>query len=97
MSGKFIIGPGDSEIRQAIQQSLQAEHTKIVLNLTHVTTADSSAIGEFIAAFTRLKGQGGNLHLCCLPPKVKDILTVTGLISTFKVFSSEEEAVASFT
>ncbi len=96
LSGKFTIGAGDAAIREAIQQSLQERHNRIVLNLERVTTVDSSGLYELTAGFTSVTNKGGDLRLCCLPPKMQDILSVTQLITVFRVFDTEEEAIASF-
>ncbi len=95
-SGRFIIGCGDHAIREAIQQTIHSGYTRIVLNLGSVTTVDSTGIYELVAGFTRVTSRGGDLRLCCLPPKIQDILSVTQLITVFEIFDTEREAIASF-
>lgn len=90
--GKITIGQGDVQLRDAVSHVLDAGSNKIVLNMSAVTTIDSSGVGELVGSYTRATSRGGMLVLCCLPAKVQDILTITQLISVFQVFDSEQEA-----
>jgi anti-sigma B factor antagonist len=94
--GKITIGVGDVALRDAVQEALDAGAKKILINLTNVSTVDSSGIGEMVSAFTTVTNRGGSLKLVGLPPKVQDILQITQLITVFDVFDTEEEAVDSF-
>ncbi|MCZ6506744.1 MAG: STAS domain-containing protein [Acidobacteria bacterium] len=94
--GKITIGMGDVALRDAVQEALDAGATKILINLKDVSTADSSGIGEMVAAYTTVTNRGGGLKLCELPNKVTDVLQITQLITVFDVFDSEDEAIASF-
>ena len=94
--GKITIGVGDVALREAVTEALEAGARNMVVNLSGVSTIDSSGIGELVSAFTTVKNRGGQLKLCSLPPKVTDILQITQLISVFEVHDNEQEAVSSF-
>lgn len=94
--GKITIGVGDVALREAVQEALDAGAKKILINLTNVSTVDSSGIGEMVSAYTTVTNRGGQLKLVGLPPKVQDILQITQLITVFDVFESEDEAIDSF-
>jgi anti-sigma B factor antagonist len=94
--GKITIGVGDVALREAVQEALDAGAKKILVNLTNVSTVDSSGIGEMVSAYTTVTNRGGQLKLVGLPPKVQDILQITQLITVFDVFESEDEALESF-
>ncbi len=94
--GKITIGAGDVALREAVNEALEAGSKKILINLSGVSTCDSSGIGEMVAAFTTVKNRGGELKLCELSSKVSDVLQITQLITVFEVFDSEDEAIASF-
>ena len=57
---------------------------------------NSVAIGAIMRAFANYRGRGGEVRLCCLPKRIMDLLTMTKLLQIFKVFDTEEDAVASF-
>lgn len=94
--GKITIGVGDIALREAVDETLKAGSTRILINLQDVTTIDSSGIGELVSAYTTVTNRGGKLKLLHLPPKVQDILQITQLVTVFDVFDDEAEAVASF-
>lgn len=94
--GKITIGVGDVALRQAVHEALDAAAKNILLDLSGVTTIDSSGIGELVSAYTTVANRGGKLKLLNLPPKVNDILQITQLISVFETFDTEQEALASF-
>ncbi|GJF34002.1 hypothetical protein KNE206_67020 [Kitasatospora sp. NE20-6] len=96
VKGKIVIGVGDVQLREAVRDLLSDGTRKIVLNLADVTGIDSSGIGELVSAYTATSRDGGQLKLANLPPKVRDILHITQLITVFEVFDNEDEAVASF-
>jgi len=94
--GKITIGVGDVALREAVHQALDAGAKNILVDLSEVSTIDSSGIGELVSAYTTVANRGGKLRLMKLPPKVTDILQITQLIQVFDVFEDENEAVASF-
>lgn len=94
--GKITIGVGDVALREAVQEALDAGAKRILINLSNVSTVDSSGIGEMVSAYTTVTNRGGQLKLVGLPPKVQDILQITQLITVFDVFDTEDEAIDSF-
>ena len=97
MDGKITIGEGSVALRTAIRRLLEEGKKKILLNLGKVGYVDSSGIGELVSSFTAIgKEEGGQLKLLNLTQKIKDLLTITKLLTVFDVYESEEEALASF-
>lgn len=94
--GKITIGVGDVALRDAVSEALEAGARNILVNLSGVTTIDSSGVGELVSAYTTVSNRSGKLKLCKLPPKVNDILQITQLISVFEVYETEEEAIGTF-
>lgn len=94
--GKITIGVGDVALRDAVLEQVDGGAEKLLMNMSGVTTMDSSGIGELVSAYTSVKNRGGTLKLLNLPPKINDILQITQLITVFEVFDDEDEAVASF-
>jgi anti-sigma B factor antagonist len=96
LEGKITIGAGDSQLREAITNALNQGHNKILLDMSGVTTIDSSGIGELVGSYTTVTNRGGKLKLLHLPAKVNDLLHVTQLITVFEVHEKEADAVKSF-
>jgi anti-sigma B factor antagonist len=96
LQGKITIGSGDVQLRDLIAQCLNDGKNNILLDMSGVSTIDSSGIGELVGSFTTVTNRGGRLKLLHLPGKVSDLLQVTQLITVFEVHENEASAVASF-
>ena len=96
LQGKITIGSGDVQLRDLISQCMNDGKTNILLDMSGVSTIDSSGIGELVGSFTTVTNRGGRLKLLHLPGKVSDLLQVTQLITVFEVHENEAAAVASF-
>jgi anti-sigma B factor antagonist len=96
LQGKITIGSGDTQLREVINNAVSGGKTNILLDLSQVTTIDSSGIGELVGSYTTVTNRGGKLKLLHLPAKLNELLHVTQLITVFEVYDNEQEAVASF-
>ena len=96
LDGKITIGSGDQQLREVISAALANGRTNILLDLSGVTTIDSSGIGELVGSYTTVTNRGGKLKLLHLPAKLNELLHVTQLITVFEVYENEQEAVGSF-
>jgi anti-sigma B factor antagonist len=96
LDGKITIGAGDQQLRDVIANAVSNGKNKILLDLSGVTTIDSSGIGELVGSYTTVTNRGGKLKLLHLPAKLNELLHVTQLITVFEVYEKEDEALASF-
>jgi anti-sigma B factor antagonist len=96
LKGKITIGIGDVALREAIREALAAGARSILLDMTGVSTIDSSGVGELVQSQGDVAANGGALRLANLPNKVVDLLQMTQLIQTFDTFDTVEEGIASF-
>ena len=96
LSGKITIGVGDVAVRDAVQTAVASGSTKILLDMSGVSTIDSAGVGELVSSYTSVTNRGGALKLVSLPSKVSDILQITQLITVFEVHDTVAEAVESF-
>ena len=95
LQGKITIGSGDTQLREVIADAVNRGKTNILLDLSGVTTIDSSGIGELVGSYTTVTNRGGKLKLLHLPAKLNELLHVTQLITVFEVYENEQEAIAS--
>jgi len=96
LQGKITIGSGDTQLREVISNAISAGRTNILLDMSGVTTIDSSGIGELVGSYTTVTNRGGKLKLLHLPAKLNELLHVTQLITVFEVYENEQEALGSF-
>ena len=96
MSGKITIGEGSVALRSAIRRLIEEGKKKILLNLSQVSYVDSSGIGEFVASFTAIGREGGQLKLLNLTQKIQDLLAITKLLTVFDTYDDEPSALNSY-
>lgn len=96
LKGKILIGDGIDELREVINNALKEKETKILFNFAEVPYLDSTGLGEVVRSYTSIKREGGNVKIVNLTNKVKDLLSVTKLLTVFDTFEEEEKAVSSF-
>ena len=96
MSGKITIGEGSVALRNAIRRLIEEGKKKILLNLSQVSYVDSSGIGEFVASFTAIGREGGQLKLLNLTQKIQDLLAITKLLTVFDTYDDESSTLNSF-
>jgi len=94
--GKITIGEGDLILRDEITKNLSEEKKKLVLDLGGVSYMDSAGVGELVSVYTSVKNRGGELKLANLTKKIKDLLTITQLMTIFDTYDSVGDAVGSF-
>ena len=93
LKGKILIGDGIDELRDSINGALKEKETKILLNFSDVPYLDSTGLGEVVRSYTSIKKEGGNVKIVNLTNKVKDLLSVTKLLTVFETFEDEDKAV----
>jgi anti-sigma B factor antagonist len=96
LQGKILIGEGIDELRGAINNAIKEKETKLILNFAGVPYLDSTGLGEVVRSYTSVKREGGVVKIINLTTKVRDLLSVTKLITVFETFEDEEKAIASF-
>jgi anti-sigma B factor antagonist len=96
LHGKIMIGEGDDVLRDSVSKVVESGKTKIILNLGEVDYVDSAGLGEIVRCYTTVSRKGGRLKLIHLTKKIRDLLSITKLLTVFETFDSEDEAVRSF-
>lgn len=94
--GKVTIGEGDILLRDEITKLLAEDKKKLVLDLGEVSYMDSAGVGELVSVYTSVKNRGGELKLANLTKKIKDLLSITQLLTIFDAYDSVDEALAGF-
>ena len=95
-SGKITLGEGTMSIRNTAKDVVQGGAKKIILNLAGITYIDSAGVGELVGAYVTAGNNGAKLKLLGLTGKLREVLTITKLLTVFEVFDNETAAVLSF-
>ena len=97
LKGRVRMDGGAVELHKAIRSLLEEGKTQILLNLSGVTHIDSTGLGELISIHISVGNKGGEIKLSHLTERLRDLMTITKLVTVFDVHDSESEALASFT
>jgi len=95
-SGKITLGEGTMSIRNTVRDVLQSGAKKVILNLADISYIDSSGVGELVSSYTTTVNKGGKLKLLKLTNKLRELLTITKLLTVFEIYDNEKDALASF-
>jgi anti-sigma B factor antagonist len=96
LQGRLVFDDGDRAFRARVDELVEQGRMRIVVNLAAVTYIDSCGIGSLVAKFVSLRRKGGDLRFVHVTPRSNRLLQITRLIGIFRIFDSEDEAVASF-
>ena len=94
--GEMYGGPENMELVNTVTELAKEKKHALVVNLSKVKWISSTGLGILVSARSRFAKEGGVVKLCQPNSRVLDILMVTRLNMIFDVFSTEEEALASF-
>src|SRR5512142_1229226 len=95
LKGPFLSEPDAMMLRQHFYKLVDDKATRVVMDLSKVTHINSCGLGLLVSVLTTLKRTGGQLRLADIPPNVRSVLTVTGLVMIFDILNTPEEALKS--
>jgi anti-sigma B factor antagonist len=96
LQGRILIGEGIDALRDAVGKLVESGKTKILLNLAEVPYVDSAGLGEIVRCYTTVSRKSGRLKLVNLTAKIRDLLSITKLLTVFETYDTEDQAVKSF-
>jgi anti-sigma B factor antagonist len=96
LDGQIRIGGGSVMFRTTIRRLVEEGKNKFLLNLAGVSNIDSSGLGELVSSHISLSKKGGEMKLIHLTQSLRELMTITKLLTVFDVYEDETRAVASF-
>ena len=97
VSGKVTLGDGgDVMLRDKMRSLIQQGQKKVLLNLGDVSYVDSAGLGEIVQSYATVTKNGGTLKLLNITKRIKDLLSITKLLTVFECHDNEAEALKSF-
>lgn len=96
LRGDITIGAGGKALRRAINELVAEGKDAILLNLAHVVYVDSCGLGNMISGYHKVTGRGGRIKLLNLTERVRDLMTITKLVTIFDVYDEESAALNSY-
>jgi len=95
LRGNIIMGGGSKRLGEGVRRAVKAGNTNVLLNFTGVKYLDSSGVGELLAVSDAINRAEGSLKLSNLPPKVEEVLTLSGVLPIFDIYDDERHALES--
>jgi anti-sigma B factor antagonist len=95
LRGRLTLGEGSKSLRACMADIAGEGHRLALLDLAEVSYVDSSGLGAMVAGYNSLKLKGGSVVLFAVPTRVRDLIQMSGLTAVFRMFGTEQEALAS--
>ncbi len=70
--------------------------SSIVINFQNVERFSTALLGKLVGLKKKAVEADGTVKLCCIPPGIMEIFSVTGLDAAFEIFDDEQAAIKSF-
>lgn len=96
LDGDAMGGPDGSTLHEHLRALRADGQKRFVVDLDGVERMNSSGLGMLIGALTIVRNAEGEMVLANVHERVRQLLTVTQLLSVFTLFDSVDAAVTSF-
>ena len=96
LTGEITLDDGDLAYGRAINQLMENNQTRILVDLSEVTRIDSSGIGMMAAKVKVVRGKGGDVRLMRLTRRTQHLVGMLKLTMVFETFDDEAVALQSF-
>ena len=93
--GRIVYGDECAVLRERVVSILTGS-PKIVVNLSGVDYIDSGGLGILVGLLVSARNRGGELKLVSPTERTRELLRRTSLDTIFRVYGSNDEAVAAF-
>jgi len=94
--GEILGNGGDLLLTDKINSLRAQGFARVVVDLGAVTYMDSAGLGDLIHAYATTTRAGGMLKLLRPNTRLRDLLTITKLVTVFDTYDDERAALASF-
>ena len=84
------------EFEQAIQAEIDAGHFRIIVNCEKLTYISSAGLGVFMSFVEEIRERGGDIKICGLIPKVKQVFEILGFQAIYDILNDVPAAVRRF-
>ena len=97
LKGRVRIVGSTIALHRSVRCLVDEGKTQILLDLKGVTDIDSGGLGELISSLRTVTNRGGTFKLVHLTEKLRDLMSITKLLTVFDISEDESEALDSFT
>ncbi len=96
LKGRLRVGGNAVAMHKSIRNLVLEKKNRILLNLADVTYIDSCGLGELVASQISVENKGGEIKLVGLTEMLRELFSVTRLLTVFDIYDNEADALQSF-
>lgn len=96
ISGRLVIGDASEALDEKLQSLLAAGRLFLLLDCGQVTSIDSCGIKSLVRGVTSAEKRGGKMKLLKVAGHVREVLSITRLLTVIETFDDEQAALQSF-
>ena len=96
LEGNVLGGPDATALNDTLHKLVEKRKKKVVVDLSHVQTMNSSGLSMLIGALTTMRNAGGDLKLAAPSKKIESLLVITKLSTVFELHPTIAKAISSF-
>jgi anti-sigma B factor antagonist len=85
------------DFERAIQSEIDAGRVRLVVDGTQLKYISSAGLGVFMSFIEEIRDKGGDLKICSLSPKVRQIFDILGFQAIYEMVDSRAAALQRFT
>ena len=94
VEGLIKLGESAEFFSSALENVLKNESTNVIIDFTKIDYIDSTGIGELVGYLGKFTTQNRKLILVNPSERILKLLKLAKLDAVFKIYSSEDEAIA---
>jgi anti-sigma B factor antagonist len=94
VEGLIKLGESAEFFSSALENVLKNENTNVIIDFTKIDYIDSTGIGELVGYLGKFSTQNRKLVLVNPSDRIQKLLKLAKLDSVFKIYGSEDEAIA---
>lgn len=84
------------EFERAVQAEVDAGRVRLIVDGTNLRYISSAGLGVFMSFIEEIREKGGDIKICALPPKVRQIFDILGFQAIYDMVDSRAAAVQRF-
>lgn len=84
------------EFQRAVQAEVDAGRVRLIVDGTGLRYVSSAGLGVFMSFIEEIREKGGDIKICALAPKVRQIFDILGFHAIYDMVDSRATAVRRF-
>jgi anti-sigma B factor antagonist len=84
------------EFEAAVEQALEEGQVRLIIDGSGLTYISSAGLGVFMGFIEEIREQDGDIKICGLSPKVREVFALLGFEELFDIVGNRSEAESRF-